>query len=66
VRIAENDDWNGSLAAVFSQVGAFPLTAGSKDAAVVLTLTAGKSYTVQVAGANGGVGEALVEVYEVP
>jgi hypothetical protein len=66
VRIAENDDWNGSLAAVFAQVGAFPLTAGSKDSAVVLTLAAGKSYTVQVSGANGGVGEALVEVYEVP
>ena len=40
--------------------------AGSKDSAVVLTLAAGKSYTVQVSGANGGVGEALVEVYEVP
>lgn len=66
VRIAENDDWSSALAGVFAQVGAFPLTAGSKDSAVVLTLAAGKSYTVQVSGANGGVGEALVEVYEVP
>ena len=66
VRIAENDDWNSSLAAVFAQVGAFPLSVGSKDSAVVLTLAAGKSYTVQVSGASGGVGEALVEVYEVP
>ena len=32
----------------------------------MLTLAAGRSYTVQVAGAGGGVGEALVEVYEVP
>ena len=66
VRIAENDDWSSSLAGVFGQVGAFPLTAGSKDSAVVLTLAAGKGCTVQVSGANGGVGEALVEVYEVP
>ncbi|MBC7369489.1 MAG: hypothetical protein H7343_22195, partial [Undibacterium sp.] len=66
VRIAENDNWDSSLAGVFGQVGAFPLTAGSKDSAVVLTLSAGRSYTVQVSGAGGGVGEALVEVYEVP
>lgn len=66
VRIAENDDWDSSLAGVFAQVGAFPLTPGSKDSAVMLTLAAGRSYTVQVAGAGGGVGEALVEVYEVP
>ncbi len=66
VRIAENDDWDRSLAGVFAQVGAFPITVGSKDSAVVLTLAAGRSYTVQVSGATGGVGEALVEVYEVP
>ncbi len=65
-KIAENDDWSPALAAVFAQVGAFPLTTGSRDAAVVVTLTAGISYTVQVSGVGGGVGEGIVEIYEVP
>ncbi|MBL9202099.1 MAG: N-acetylmuramoyl-L-alanine amidase [Opitutaceae bacterium] len=65
-RIAENDNWEASLAPVFAQAGAFALAPGSRDAAVVLTLAAGRSYTVQVAGAGGATGEALVEVYEVP
>jgi N-acetylmuramoyl-L-alanine amidase len=65
-RIAENDNWDADLAPVFAQAGAFALTPGSRDAAVVLTLAAGRSYTVQVAGAGAATGEALVEVYEVP
>ncbi|MCX6953865.1 MAG: immunoglobulin domain-containing protein, partial [Verrucomicrobia bacterium] len=65
-RIATNDNWDASLAPAFTQVGAFPLPAGSKDAAVVATVTAGRSYTVQVSGLSNGVGEALVEVYELP
>ncbi len=51
--------------AVFSKVGAFPLQSGSADCALVATLPPG-SYTVQVSGANGATGVALVEVYEVP
>jgi hypothetical protein len=31
-----------------------------------VTLAAGRSYTVQVSGVGATVGEALVEVYEVP
>lgn len=65
-RLAANDNWDASLAAVFAQVGAFALPAGSKDSAVVVTLAAGRSYTVQVSGVANAVGEALVEVYEVP
>ncbi len=65
-RIAENDNWDASLAPVFAQAGAFALTPGSRDAAVMLTLAAGRSYTVQVTGAGAATGEALVEVYEVP
>lgn len=65
-RIASNDNWDAALASTFARVGAFPLPAGSKDAAVVVTLDAGRSYTVQVSGVASGVGEALVEVYEVP
>lgn len=63
--IATNDNWNATLAPTFVRVGAFPLTAGSCDAALLVTLPAGASYTVQVSGADGGAGEALVEIYEV-
>ncbi len=65
-RLAANDNWDAALAPVFAQVGAFPLPAGSRDAAVVVTLTAGRSYTVQVSGVASAIGEALVEVYELP
>jgi hypothetical protein len=63
--VASNDNWDPSLAPTFSAVGAFGLTVGSKDAALVTSLAPG-SYTVQVAGVNGATGEALVEIYEVP
>ena len=63
--IASNDNWDASLASTFTAVGAFGLTAGSKDAALVTALAPG-SYTVQVSGVNNGTGEALVEIYEVP
>jgi hypothetical protein len=70
--LAVNDNWGTAVgsatlatAATFSAVGAFPLTAGSRDAALLLTLNAGASYTVQVAGVSNATGEALVEVYEV-
>jgi hypothetical protein len=65
VKISENDSWAASLAATFSAVGAFQLEAGSRDAALLTTLEPG-SYTVQVRGSDGGTGEALVEIYEVP
>lgn len=61
--VAENDNWEPSLASTFSSVGAFPLEAGGRDAAVRVTLPPG-SYTAQVSGVNGATGVALVEVYE--
>ncbi len=64
-KIAENDNWSATLAATSASVGAFALTAGSKDAAITVSLPAG-GYTVQVSGADGGVGEAIVEIYELP
>ena len=62
-----NDNWGGgsSLAAAFTQVGAFALAPDSRDAALLVTLEPG-NYTVQVSGAGGTTGVALVEVYEVP
>jgi sugar lactone lactonase YvrE len=66
-KIAENDDWDSSLASAFSSVGAFDLVPNSKDAAIVVTLDAGPwTYSVQVKGADGGTGQALIEVYELP
>jgi hypothetical protein len=64
VRVAENDNWALSLANSFTAVSAFNVTAGSRDAALVTSLPPG-SYTAQVRGADGGSGEAIIEVYEV-
>ena len=46
-----------------NQVGAFPLTAGSKDAARLIYLFPG-SYTVILSAADGTPGVGLVEAYE--
>ena len=65
VKLTENDNWAASLATTFTAVGAFQLDANSRDAALLTTLDPG-TYTVQVRGADGGTGEALIEIYEVP
>ena len=63
-KIAENDDWSGAQAVqLATQVGAFALPAGSRDAVLLATLPPG-AYTLQVRGKTGG-GEVIVEVYEV-
>ena len=64
--VANNDNWDASLAPVIASAGAFPLPTGSKDSALVATLSAGRNYTVQISGVNNTVGEALIEVYELP
>ncbi len=64
-KIAENDNWSATLALTAQSVGAFPLNAGSGDAALLVTLPPG-AYSAQVSGFAAGTGEALVEVYEVP
>jgi len=63
--VAASDNWGGSitLAAVFSQAGAFALPAGSNDAAVVVRLPPG-GYTVVVSGVGNTTGTALVEIYD--
>ena len=65
LKIAENDNWASSLSLTFSSVSAFGLNAGSKDSAITGSLPAG-GYTVHVSGADGGVGEAIVGIYELP
>ena len=66
-KITENDNWGGvpQLSTTFFNVGAFPLTAASRDAVLLVTLAPG-SYTAQVSGVGATTGVALVEVYEVP
>ncbi len=68
--VRENNDWGqGNDPALITdataKVGAFPLTDGGKDAAMLITLPPG-TYSAQVTGANGTSGIALIEVYEVP
>jgi hypothetical protein len=68
VTIASNDNWNAGDAATMTTVGAFALPAGSRDAALRLTLAPG-TYTVQVSATSGSAnptGPVLVEVYEAP
>ena len=60
-----NDDLVSQLVASSAQVGAFPLTSGSTDAALIAVLPPG-TYTLHLRGANQTTGEALVEVYELP
>jgi hypothetical protein len=65
-KIAENDNWDATLSSTFASAGAFALMPGGKDAALIVSLPAGATYTVQVKGADGGTGEGLIEVYELP
>jgi sugar lactone lactonase YvrE len=62
--VAENEDWidTATLRSTSDRVGAFPLAAGSRDAAILLTLPPG-AYSARVSP-NGGNGVALVEVYD--
>jgi hypothetical protein len=61
--LLENDDWSGAeVSTAATQVGAFSLAAGAKDAALLATLAPG-AYSMQVtAGAESGV--ALAEIYD--
>jgi len=75
--LAHNDNWEngektdvvvgptpGDIAQANTAAGAFALTPGSRDAALVVQLPPG-SYSATVEGANGGTGAALLEIYEV-
>ena len=68
--LATNDNWqeqadSAGVATAALTAGAFALTAGSRDSALVLTLAPG-AYTFRVAGVGGTTGIALVEVYALP
>ncbi len=61
--LAANDNWNGLDSVAMSEVGAFALPVGSRDAALVTLLGSGP-FTAPVTATDGGVGVALVEVYD--
>ena len=60
---ASNDNWDVSLAARFSEVGAFALAAGSKDAALESAVLSG-NYTGIASSPTGDSGTTLLELYE--
>ena len=66
--LASNDNWGAAANAALvsttaAAAGAFPFAPGSRDAALLTTLPAGASYTVQVSGQNAATGTVLVEFY---
>jgi hypothetical protein len=66
--LATNAGWANSaaIATAATEAGAFALAAGSRDAALLVTLKPG-SYTAQVKAAQvTSSGVALIEIYEVP
>jgi uncharacterized delta-60 repeat protein len=63
VLLLDRDGWDASLSATFSQLGAFPLVAGSADAAALVTLSAGV-YTFQVSTTASTGGTAIAEMYD--
>lgn len=64
-QIATNDDWGteAGVATTGTAVGAFPLTTGSKDAALNVGTVSSGSYTVQLSG-KGATGTGLIELYD--
>lgn len=66
-QIGFNGDWgnDAKIQGAAANVGAFSLSAGSKDAALLLTLPPGV-YSAQASAADGAKGIVLLEIYEVP
>jgi hypothetical protein len=64
--LGSNDDWDSAAAvsSVSAAVGAFPLNAGSRDAALYHNGLAAGSYTAQITWKDGAAGVALAELYE--
>jgi hypothetical protein len=62
--LTSNNDWLDEDASTFGRLGAFTLESGSRDAAILSTLTAGV-FTVSTEGANtNDVGMILLEIYD--
>ncbi|MCF3648285.1 hypothetical protein [Synoicihabitans lomoniglobus] len=62
--VESNNDWNSAtIAPTADRLGAFAITAGSLDSALLVTLTPG-AYTVQLSGVANGTGVGIIEVYD--
>lgn len=62
--IATNDNWTSSAGETFGTVGAFALSAGSLDAAMVVTLEPGV-YSAHASGLGADAnGEGMIEIYD--
>lgn len=64
--LAENNDWGANsdtLTTAGNAVGAFPLLAGSRDAALVANASPG-TFNAVVTGADANAGRAIVELYD--
>jgi hypothetical protein len=61
--LATTDTWAASLDATFAQVGAFSLTPGSHDTALLISLAPG-AYTAQVRSQTTNSGVALAEIFD--
>jgi endoglucanase len=61
----QNDNWGGTnlLSTAFTNLGAFSLSASSKDAALLTSVSAGP-HTVHVVNSSTTSGDALAEVYD--
>ena len=59
--VASNDNWDSSLASVFTEAGAFSLNPNSNDAALHVSLDPG-TYEVRLTGAAGESGTCLLEI----
>jgi hypothetical protein len=71
-KVAENDNWSSrgapetaALIEAAAKAGAFPLTSGSNDAALLTVLPPG-SYSIHATGVAGASGITLIEAYDVP
>ncbi len=66
--VASNDNWDvgdATVTTAIQQTGAFPLSPGSLDAALVHAVPEGL-YSAIVTGKGGTAGVAMVEIYEAP
>lgn len=66
--VARSDGWQASIifedpVAAFAKFGAFPLSAGSCDAGLIVGLNPG-SYTARLSGVGNTTGVGLIELYE--
>ncbi len=59
---AFNDNWSSAITAAMAATGAFSLTPGSLDAAVITKALTPGNYTAQITGATAG--QALAEIYD--